>query len=149
MAGIKILVKNRKAFHEYEVGERYEAGISLQGTEVKSIRGGKINLTEGWVKITEDSAWLQQVHISPWSHGNIFNHAEQRPRRLLLKKTELRKLQIQVEQKGAAIIPLKIYLKGPWIKVEIGIGRGKKLHDKRQDSKAKDAQRDMERALKG
>ncbi|MFK7826828.1 MAG: SsrA-binding protein SmpB [Oligoflexales bacterium] len=147
--GIKIIAKNRKAFHEYEITDRFEAGIALQGTEVKSMREGKVNLGDGWVAIDDlGEAYLKQVHISHYSHGNIYNHAESRPRKLLLKKQELKKLSEQVERRGFALVPLKAYFKGQFIKIEIGVGKGKKAHDKRDSSKEKDAQREIERAIK-
>ena len=148
--GIKIIAKNRKAFHEYEITDRFEAGIALQGTEVKSMRQGKVNLGDGWISIDDQGeAYLKQVHISHYSHGNIYNHDEARPRKLLLKKQELKKLSEQVERKGFALVPLKAYFKGQFIKIEIGVGKGKKAHDKRDSSKEKDAQREIERAIKG
>ena len=147
--GIKIIAKNRKAFHEYEITDKIEAGIALQGTEVKSMREGKVNLGDGWVGIDDNGeAFLKQVHISHYSHGNIYNHAEDRPRKLLLKKQEIKKLSEQVERKGFALVPLKAYFKGQFIKIEIGVGKGKKAHDKRDSSREKDAQREIERAIK-
>lgn len=147
--GIKIIAKNRKAFHEYEITDRFEAGIELQGTEVKSMRQGKVNLGDGWIAIDQQGeAYLKQVHISHYSHGNIYNHDEGRPRKLLLKKQELKKLSELVERKGFALVPLKAYFKGQFIKIEVGVGKGKKAHDKRDTSKQKDAQREIERALK-
>ncbi len=146
--GRKIIQKNKKASHNYELGDRFEAGIELVGTEVKSIRAGKVNLGEGWVEISDDQAWLRDVHISHYSHGNIFNHEETRPRRLLLHKKEIIKLQIAIEQKGLTIVPTLIYLKDQLVKVEIALGKGKKLFDKRETSKKKTANREMERAIK-
>jgi SsrA-binding protein len=146
--GIKVLVTNRKAFHDYEIGEKFEAGVSLTGTEVKSLRQAKANLTDGWVELGDDGAMLCEVQISQYSHGNIMNHEEKRPRRLLLKKSELRKLQQKVYEKGFTVIPIKIYLKERWMKVEIALARGKKQHDKRESDKVKTANRDIARAMK-
>lgn len=142
----KILVQNRKAFHEYEIIETFEAGLALQGTEVKSIREGQVHLTDGWVNITPMSeAILMQVKIAPYSQGNIYNHAEARPRKLLLHRKELLQLEEHVSTRGNTIIPLKIYLKGHFVKVEIAIVRGKKLYDKRQTTKKRETQREIER----
>lgn len=146
--GIKVLASNKKAFHNYQITDRWEAGIVLQGTEVKSLRGGKANLTDGWVDFINDEAILMDVHISHYSHGNVMNHEETRPRKLLLSHKEIVRLQNLVAEKGFAILPLKIYFKDRWIKVEIGLGKGKKLHDKRESKKEKDAQRAIARAMK-
>ena len=147
--GIKIISNNKKAFHEYEILEKFEAGIELVGTEVKSLRNGKVNLSEGWISLKNSEALLKQVHISHYSHGNIFNHDETRDRRLLLHKKEIFKLDRATTSKGLSVVPLKLYLKKGWFKVEVGLGRGKKVHDKRQSAKKKDAQRQIERAMKG
>lgn len=149
MPGRKVISKNRKAFHDYQINETFEAGIVLLGTEVKSIRAGKVNLKEGWVDIDQNSeVILKQVHISHYSHGNINNHNETRARKLLLKKSEIKKLSSAVQAKGYALIPTQIYLRGQFVKIEIGLAKGKKLHDKRESHKEKDAQRNIERALK-
>ena len=146
---IKIISKNKKAFHDYQIGDSFEAGISLQGTEVKSLRGSKVNLSAGWVDVTRElQAWLNEVHIGHYEQGNRANHEETRPRRLLLHKHEMKKLSKAVEEEGYSIVPLKIYFKNGYVKVEIALGKGKKLHDKRQSSKEKDAKRDINRALK-
>lgn len=145
---IKVIVQNKKAFHEYTISERTEAGIALRGTEVKSIRDGKVNLNDGWVEIDGTIATLRDVHIGQYSFGNIMNHAEKRPRQLLLSRKELVKLGRALEAKGLTIVPLKMYLKGRLVKVEIGIAKGKKLHDKRDSAKSKDAEKQMARALK-
>ncbi len=145
----KLITNNRKAYHEYEILEKWEAGISLTGTEVKSIRAGRINLQDGWIEITADQqAILRQVHISPYSHGNIFNHEPQRPRVLLLKKSELKKLLEYVGERGLTVVPLSVYIKGQKVKIEIGLAKGKKLYDKREHSKEQEAKRSMARALK-
>ena len=115
----KSITTNRKAYYEYEILEKWEAGISLTGTEVKSIRDGRINLSDGWVEITDSvEATLRQVHISPYSHGNIYNHDPLRPRKLLLKKSELKKLLAAVGEKGLTVVPLSVYLKGQRVKIE-------------------------------
>jgi SsrA-binding protein len=145
----KIICRNKKAFYEYEIKETFEAGVALQGTEVKSIREGKINLEDGWVEITEgEEAILRQVHITPYHHGNIFNHPERRPRKLLLKKKELRHLAEEVNTKGWTVVPLKVYIKGQRIKLEVGLARGKKDFDKRESTKEREANREIERAMK-
>lgn len=147
--GIKIISKNRKAFHNYEIGDKLEAGIELQGTEVKALRATKVNLGDGWVDITNNGeAILKEVHIGHYEFGNRMNHEETRPRRLLLNKREIIKLSRAVHEKGFSIVPTKIYFKGRYIKVEIGLGRGKKNFDKRESAKKKDAGREMARALK-
>lgn len=147
--GIKIISKNRKAFHNYEVGDRWEAGISLVGTEVKALRATKVNLGDGWVDITQDGVpILKDVHIGHYDFGNRANHLERRERPLLLNKNEINKLSRAVSEKGLSIVPLKIYFKGRYIKVEIGLGKGKKSFDKRESAKKKDAGREMSRALK-
>ena len=145
----KSITTNRKAYYEYEILEKWEAGISLTGTEVKSIRDGRINLSDGWVEITDSvEATLRQVHISPYSHGNIYNHDPLRPRKLLLKKSELKKLLAAVGEKGLTVVPLSVYLKGQRVKIEIGLAKGKKLYDKRESTKEREAKRDIERAFK-
>lgn len=145
----KLITKNRKAYFEYEVLEKFEAGISLTGTEVKSLRDGRANLQDGWIEITDLlQAILRQVHISPYSHGNIQNHEPRRPRTLLLHKKELKKLHDATRSRGLTLIPLSLYFKGQRVKVEVGLGKGKKLYDKRESTKEREAERQMERALK-
>jgi SsrA-binding protein len=147
--GIKIISDNRQARFLYEILDTYEAGIQLMGSEVKSIRAGKINLQDGYALIRNGEAWLINVHISPYqASGNYFNHEPRRTRKLLLKRKEISKLIGQVEQKGLTLVPLKMYFKGGWIKVSIGLGKGKKLHDKRETMKRRDDQREMARAMK-
>jgi len=147
--GIKVIYSNRKAYHEYTISDKYEAGISLYGTEVKALREGKCNLSEGWIDITaKQEAVLMNAQIGLYSFGNQNNHLETRPRPLLLHKKEILKLTHQIYAKGFNLVPLKIYFKGQRVKIEIGLAKGKKLHDKRQSSKTKDANRDMERALR-
>nr|WP_199291340.1 MULTISPECIES: SsrA-binding protein SmpB [unclassified Limnothrix] len=148
-SGYKIVADNRQARYEYEILATYEAGVELKGTEVKSIRAGKVNLRDGFALIRNGEALLLNVHISPHdTTGSYFNHDPRRTRKLLLHKEEIRKLVGQVDQKGLTLVPLRMYLKGGWVKVAIGLARGKKLHDKREDLKRKQDQRDMERALK-
>lgn len=147
--GIKIISKNRKAFHNFEIGDKFEAGMELLGTEVKALRAAKVNLGEGWIDITRDGeAILKDTHIGHYEFGNRMNHNETRPRRLLLNKRELAKLNRAVSEKGYSIVPLKIYFKGSYIKLEIGLGKGKKHFDKRESAKTKDANREVARALK-
>lgn len=147
--GIKIVSDNRQARYLYEILETYEAGIELKGTEVKSIRDGKANLRDGYALIRNGEAWLLNAHISPHSTASqYFNHDPRRTRRLLLHKQEIRKLIGKVEQQGLTLIPLKMYLKNGWVKLTIGLAKGKKLHDKREDIKRREDKRDMERAMK-
>jgi len=146
---LKIISNNRKAFHEYTISEKVEAGIALTGTEVKSARAGKVNLTDGWVELDENGeAILRDVHIAKYSHGSYMNHEETRPRKLLLKKKEIAKLGRATEEKGFTVVPLQMYFLGQYIKVEIGVAKGKQLHDKRDAAKAREAGRDMARALR-
>ncbi len=146
---IKIISDNRQVRFLYEILETYEAGIQLVGTEVKSIRAGKVNLRDGYVLIRNGEAWMINVHISPYEESSeYFNHDPRRTRKLLLKKKEITKLIGQVEQKGLTLVPMKMYFKDSWVKVSIGLGRGKKLHDKRDDMKRRQDERDMQRAMK-
>jgi SsrA-binding protein len=147
--GYKIVSDNRKARYLYEILETYEAGIVLQGTEVKSIRAGKVNLQDAYALIRGGEAWLLNAHISPFEKASgYFNHDSRRTRKLLLHKEEINKLLGQVEQKGLTLVPLKMYLKNGRVKVDVAVGRGKKLHDKREDIRQKDDKRAMERAMK-
>jgi SsrA-binding protein len=145
---MKAVAENRKALHDYFIEERYEAGMSLLGTEVKSLREGKANLRDSYVLIKDSEALLLNCHISPYSHGNIMNHDPLRTRKLLLKRSEIERLRGKAAQKGYSIIPLKIYFKGPYAKIEIGLAKGKRLFDKRETIKEKEAARQIERALK-
>lgn len=146
---IKIITDNRQARFQYHILETYEAGIELVGTEVKSIRAGKVNLRDGYVLIRNNEAWLLNVHISPYNaSGTYFNHDPRRPRKLLLHRKEINRLIGQVEQKGLTLIPLKMYFKDSWVKVTIGLCKGKKLHDKRETIKRRQDKREMARALK-
>ena len=146
--GIKQLGQNRSASHEYFILERYEAGIELFGTEVKSLRAGRLSLKEAWCQVTDGELWIRQMHISPYEQGNIFNKDPLRPRKLLLHKREINYLNGKVRQDGYSIIPLRVYLKGSLIKMEIALCQGKKLHDKRESAAKKDAMRQMDRAMK-
>ena len=144
----KTLAKNRKARFEYDIRNTMEVGIVLQGTEVKSVRAGQINLTESYCRVDDRlQVFLLNAHISQYDFGNRHNHDPLRPRRLLLHRSEIRRLHGQVKEQGFTLIPLKIYLKGGIIKMELALGRGKKLHDKRQTMKKRDADRELERAL--
>ena len=146
--GIKIVTTNRKARHEYHIEDTLEAGIVLVGTEVKSVREGRINLQEAYCTVIDGEMMLMQCHISPFKHGNRFNHDPLRRRKLLLHSKEIRKIEVASEQKGYAIIPLKVYLKKGKVKVEIGLGKGKKLYDKRADIAERDTRRQLDRILK-
>mgnify|MGYP005778687361 CR=1 FL=1 len=146
--GVKQMATNRKAFHDYFVLDRFEAGIELAGTEVKSIRAGQLNLKDAFCTVKNGELILRGMHISPYEHGNIFNRDPVRPRRLLMHKREIRKLQAQIQQDGAALIPLSVYFKDSLVKVELGLCKGKKLHDKREAAAVRDAKRDMDRAMK-
>ena len=145
---IKIIAQNKKAYHDYFVDERCEAGVELFGTEVKSIRAGKVNVKEAYCDIKDGEVFVLGMHISPYEQGNIFNKDPMRPKKLLLHKREILKLFGLVSQKGYTLIPLQVYLKNSRVKIEIGLCRGKKLYDKREDMARNDAKRDMERAFK-
>lgn len=142
---IRELVSNRKAFHEFFVEDRFEAGLVLLGSEVKSLRAGRANLQEAWVRLDEDGAVLEGCHVSPYVQANRNNHEPLRAKRLLLNVPELSKLSKGVREKGLTIIPLRLYLKGARVKVEIALAKGKKLHDKRDSIKERDAKREIER----
>ncbi|MFP4697685.1 MAG: SsrA-binding protein SmpB [Eubacteriales bacterium] len=145
---VKIIAKNKKAYHDYFIEDKYEAGISLAGTEVKSIRMGKCSIKEAFVRAKEGQVSILNMHISPYEKGNIFNKDPRRTRKLLLHKYEINKIQGSVSQKGYTIVPLKVYLKGSLVKVQIGLGKGKKLYDKRQDIAKKDQRRTAEKQFK-
>ena len=147
-ASIRVMARNREAFHEYFVEEEMEAGIELMGTEVKSIRAGTLNLKDAWCGIKNGELILNQMHISPYDHGNRFNPDPRRPRRLLMHKREIMRLLGKVKQDGYALIPLAIYFKGSRLKVTVGLCKGKKLYDKRQSAAERDAKRQIERAMK-
>ena len=144
----KDIASNRKAFHEYFVLERFEAGIELAGTEVKSIRAGNINLKDSFCTIKNGELFIRGMHISPYSHGNIFNKDPVRPRRLLMHKKEISRLNAKIMTDGVTLIPLSVYFRGSLIKIELGLCKGKKLHDKRDSAAERESKRDMERILK-
>jgi SsrA-binding protein len=145
----KVVATNRKAFHDYFIEERYEAGIMLQGTEVKSLREGRVNLQDSYASVRGNEVFLHQCHISPYSHGNIMNHDPTRVRKLLLHKTEIHKLLGKTQQKGLTLIPLRLYFsKRGYAKVELGLAKGKKLYDRRETIKSREAGREVQRAIK-
>ena len=146
--GILIVTINRKARSDYEILETLETGISLLGSEVKSIRAGGINLKDSYVRVRDNEGYLLGSHISPYSHSSVDAHDPTRDRKLLLHKRELIKLGVQVQQKGLTLVPLRIYFRNGRCKLEIGVGRGKKHYDKREDIKSREAQRDMERVIR-
>ena len=146
--GVKIVAKNSKAFHEYFVEERFEAGIELFGTEVKSIRLGTLNLKDAWCSVKDGELWVRQMHISPYEKGNIFNRDPVRTRRLLMHRREIRKLHALIQQDGYTLVPLSVYFKDARVKVEIGLCKGKKNYDKRAATAQRDARREIDRTLK-
>ncbi len=146
-SGIKIIAQNKKAYHDYFVLEKLEAGIELFGTEVKSVRQGKINLKDSWCSVKDGEMFVNGMHISPYEQGNIFNRDPLRVKRLLLHKREIRRFYSQVKQEGLSIVPLSVYFKKGRAKVEIGLCKGKKLYDKREVAAKKDAQRNIDRAM--
>ena len=144
----KLIAKNPVAYHNYSIDDTLEAGIVLTGTEIKSIRSGKVNLKDTYVNIKNGEAFVYGMHISPYEHGNIFNKDPLRTRKLLLNKREINKLLGYISQKSLSLVPTKLYFKGNFVKLEIGIGKGKKLYDKREDIAKKDAERKIQRTLK-
>ena len=146
--GVKIVAKNSKAFHDYFIEDRYEAGIELAGTEVKSIRQGNVNLKDSFCIIKDGEISVLGMHISPYEKGNIFNKDPRRTRKLLMHKREIMRLFGKIKQDGYSLVPLSIYFKGPHVKLEIGLARGKKLYDKRDSAAKKDAKREIDRAMK-
>lgn len=147
--GNKDIAVNRKAWHEYFVLEAMEAGLELVGTEVKSLRAGAVNLKDAWIDVVNGELFVMGMHISPYEKGNIFNRDPLRVRKLLVHKKQIVDIQQQLKVQGLTLIPLKLYFKGSRVKMEIGVCKGKKLYDKREDAAAKDAQRDIQRAVKG
>ena len=145
--GIKPVAQNKKAYHEYFVEETYECGLSLCGTEVKSIRAGRINLKESFCMIRGGEIFAEGMHISPYEQGNLYNHDPLRPKKLLMHKSEIRKLAGLVSRQGYTLIPLKVYLKDGKMKLELGLCKGKQLHDKRDSAAERDAMREIERAF--
>ena len=146
---IKIVAKNNKAYHDYFIEEKFEAGIELVGTEVKSIRMGNANLKDSFCAVKDGEMFLYGMHISPYEKGNIFNKDPRRTRKLLLHKKEILKLHAKVQQDGYALVPLSLYLSGPRVKVELALARGKKLYDKREAAAQRDAKREMDRLSRG
>ena len=144
----KLIANNKKAYHDYFIEEKYEAGISLAGTEVKSLRMGRCSIKEAFIRIEHDEVFVYNMHISPYDKGNIFNKDPLRVRKLLLHRQEIRKIQGHITQKGYTIVPLSVYFSGSLVKVEIGLAKGKKLYDKRQDIAKKDQRREAERKFK-
>lgn len=148
MAGTKLIAKNKKARFDYEIGDRFEAGIVLTGSEVKSLRMGKANLTDSFAKINNGEVWLMSCHISPYPYSSYNNHEPLRPRKLLLHKREIRRLAGKINEQGYSLIPLSLYFKEGKVKVDLSLARGKKKHDKREAIKRRDQEREIERALK-
>ena len=146
--GVKTVVSNKKAYHEYYILEKFEAGIELYGTEVKSIRQGTINLKEAFCMVKDGELFARGMHISPYEKGNIFNRDPLRPKRLLMHKREINKLHARIKQDGLALIPLSVYFKDSRVKLELGLARGKKLHDKRDTEAERSSNRDIERNIK-
>jgi SsrA-binding protein len=142
---VKVVASNRKAGFEYFLFERFEAGLALKGSEIKSIRSGQISLAESYIRVDEKQAWLIEAHIAPYIQANRFNHDPKRPRRLLLHRKEIREMWDAVRQKGVTIVPIRVYLKNGRAKLEIAIAKGKKLHDKREAIARRDAEREMDR----
>lgn len=145
---VKVVASNRRAFHDYFIDEKIEAGLALTGTEIKSIREGRVNLREGYARISNGEAWLSNVHIAPYEHGNRYNHEPMRDRKLLLHRGEIDTLLGKLRQRGYTLIPLSVYLKHGKAKVELGLARGKRQYDKREAIAERDAQRDIERGLR-
>lgn len=144
----KLIANNKKAYHEYFLEEKYEAGIALHGTEVKSLRMGKCSIKEAFVRIENDEVIIYQMHISPYEKGNIFNRDPLRPKKLLMHKAEINKLKAKIAEKGYTLVPVEVYFKGSLVKVEIALAKGKKLYDKRADIAKKDMRREAERDFK-
>ena len=146
--GSRLIANNKKAYHDYFIEEKYEAGIALHGTEVKSLRMGKCSIKESFIRVENGQVYIYGMHISPYEKGNIFNKDPLRVRRLLMHKKEIIKLDSKMAEKGMTLVPLQVYFKGSLVKVEVGLARGKKLYDKRQDIAKKDQRREVERDYK-
>ena len=146
--GVKTIAQNRKAFHDYFIEEKLECGIALFGTEVKSIRLGKVNLKESWAQIRKGEVWVEGMHISPYEQGNIYNRDPLRAKKLLLHRSEIRKLDSLVMRQGFTMIPLELYFRDGRVKVQLGLCKGKQLHDKRDSMAKKDSDREIQRALR-
>lgn len=145
---VKLVANNKKAYHDYFIDDAFEAGIELYGTEVKSIRMGKCSIKESFIKIENGQVYVYGMHVSPYEKGNIFNKDPLRIRKLLLHRAEIRRLLSKIREKGYTLVPLKVYFKGSLVKVEMGLARGKKLYDKRDDLAKKDARREIERGFR-
>jgi SsrA-binding protein len=146
---IKVVATNRKAGFEYFLFERFEAGLELKGSEIKSIRAGQISLAESYIRVDENQAWLIEAHVAPYIQANRYNHDPKRPRRLLLHRKEIREMWDSVRQKGVTVVPIRVYLKNGRAKIEIAIAKGKKLHDKREAIARRDAERERDRDAMG
>lgn len=144
----KLIAQNKKARHDYTIEDTVEAGIVLQGTEIKSIRNGRINLKDGFARIRNGEVFLHNVHISPYEQGNLYNHDPRRMRKLLLHKKQIRKLESEIQNPGTTLVPLKVYLKDGYAKVLLGVAKGKKQYDKRETLRRRDIDRDIQRTLK-
>ena len=147
-SGQKTVAVNKKAFFEYEIIERLEAGLVLQGTEVKSLRAGRVSFKDSYARAQDGELWVLNMHVSPYEHGNIWNHDPMRPRKLLLHKREIKRLIGKIEERGLTLVPLRLYFSKGVAKLEMGLARGKKIHDKRKDIARRDADRDAQRELK-
>lgn len=145
--GFKLVTENRKAFHDYFVLDRFETGIVLTGTEIKSARQGKVQLRDAYAEIVQGEVWLRNAHFSPYSHGNIWNHEPTKKRKLLMRKAEIRKLTGKTVEKGLTLVPLKMYLKNGWLKCEVGLCKGKKSHDKRDSITEREQNLEAKRAM--
>ena len=146
--GVKLIAQNRKAYHDYFVEEKIECGLALFGTEVKSVRQGRVNLKESWAQVRKSEVWVEGMHISPYEQGNVFNRDPLRARKLLLHKHEIRKLDGLIMRQGYTLIPLSLYLKDGRVKLELGVCKGKQLHDKRNSMAKRDSDREIQRALR-
>lgn len=146
--GSRLIANNKKAYHDYFIEEKYEVGIALHGTEVKSLRMGKCSIKESFIRIEQDEVYIYGMHISPYEKGNIFNKDPLRVRKLLMHRFEIRRLQAKIAEKGYTLVPLQVYFKNSLVKVEIGLAKGKKLYDKRQDIAKKDQRREAQRDFK-
>lgn len=147
-AGVHLVANNKKAYHDYFIEDKYEAGVALAGTEVKSLRMGKCSIKESFVRIDRGEVFIYGMHVSPYEKGNIFNKDPLRVKKLLLHREEIRKIERKIAEKGFTLVPLQVYFKGSLVKVEIGVAKGKKLYDKRQDIAKKDQKREAQRELK-
>ena len=146
--GVKLIAQNRKAYHDFFVEEKIECGLALFGTEVKSVRQGRVNLKESWAQVRKSEVWVEGMHISPYEQGNIYNRDPLRARKLLLHKYEIRKLDGLIMRQGYTLIPLSLYLKDGRVKLELGVCKGKQLHDKRNSMAKRDSDREIQRALR-